>query len=445
MGDFTHVFACIMLCSLGIVIVILATSIAGASAFSSWTDIPPSGPSPGYVTGHAGVADHMSDAALFFAGRNGHTMSIVANDLWRFSFHGKQWEKLHVGLVAPSPRYDHCGTTCLSNADSRALFFGGASHNGSLFNDVWALSLGANSSWLRLDPPQPGGLLPSPRKNCACVCLAATHFVVFGGQDTRGVNNDVWAMNLLTKSWRLLQPSSASPRPVFGSCMYVLSNASVFLFGGMNSNNVASSDAWILNVNMSSEQSYDSSVSWQYLQAQPGPSARAFHGCVGTPSSEAQTSSIVHIRGGIGGGESRNDNILQDFWTCSLISKDSSTALQCRPVGFASALPLCSQCISVMISNIILIHGGLGIGAQVRGQTSLLYLSDNQVETVMHPGQDAPSARSGAVITHFVHIDSTKYIFLHGGSDSSNSLLADTWLFDLTSQRFVFSTCFLAS
>lgn len=431
-----------MICLFSIYVAVFAMSNAGTNAFSSWTDIAPSGPSPGYVTGHAGVADHGSDAALFFAGQNGHSPSIVINDLWRFSFHGKQWEKLQSSSAAPSPRYDHCGTTCFSDVDSRALFFGGASHNGSLFNDVWALSLDVNNNWLRLDPSQHAGPGPSPRKNCACVCLAANHFVVFGGQDARGVNNEVWTMNLLSKSWNLLQPSSASPSPLFGSCMYVIGDSSVFVFGGMNSNNVASSDAWILNLNVSSDKLNDQSVSWQYLQARPGPSARAFHGCVGTSSSEAQASSVVHIRGGIGSGESRNDNILQDFWTCSLIQKDSLTALQCRPVVFASALPLCSQCISVMISNIVLVHGGLGIGAQVRGQTSLLYLSDNQVETVMHPGEAAPSARSGAIITHFVHIDSTKYIFLHAGSDSNNSLLADTWLFDLTSQRFVFGRCF---
>ncbi len=413
---------------------ILLAHISGGVAFSSWESIAPSGPSPGYVTGHAGVADYGSDAALFFGGHNGH--NSATNDLWRFSFHGKSWERLHANSILPEPRQDHCGATCASSSKSQALFFGGASVGGGLLNDVWSLSLEANSSWRVIRPSS--GDQPSPRKNCACACLGASHLVVFGGKDAHGVvNGELWVMAIDSSVWSLLQSTSPAPGPLFAPCMHALGASSVFMFGGMNSNNVASSDVWVLSVNTSTQPTYRPHIGWQHVQAQPGPAARAFHGCVGIPDfSEQETSSVVHIHGGVGRGETRNDNIFEDFWSCNVLLKDASAALQCRPVAFASPLPLCSQCISAIIANIVLVHGGLGLGAQVRGETSLLHLSDSQVETVLHPGEEAPAPRYGSVSIAFSHIDGTKCVFIHGGTSTNGELLADTWILNLTSSRY---------
>ena len=415
---------------------LLGLSLPGTRAlpFSSWTDIPPSGPSPGYVTGHAGVADHGSDAALFFGGHNSYTSAT--NDLWRFSFHGKLWEKLNANSPPPPPRHGHCGATCSPGSQSEALFFGGTSASGSLMNDVWVLSFGANTSWRQLSSSTV--IAPSPRKDCSCACLNASLLVVFGGYGVDGASDELWVMDINTKAWNLLPSTFPAPGPIHASCMHALSAARAFLFGGINSNNVALRDAWVLNINMTADDSYVPSVRWELMNAQPGPAARGFHGCVGPPvTAEQGTSNVVHVHGGVGGGETRNDNILQDFWSCSLVSKGELSDFQCRTLTFASALPLCSQCISVMVSNMLLVHGGLGIGAQVSGITALIFMSDMRVEVVSHPGPEAPSARSGAAIRHFTHINNAKYIFLHGGADSKSELLHDTWLFDLASRRYV--------
>jgi hypothetical protein len=404
-----------------------------ASAFSSWNEIPASGPSTARVTGHAGVPDQSSDAALFFGGHDGDS-SQSTNDLWIFSFHGKSWEKLApTSPNRPPARHDHCGTTCTSDSNSRprALFFGGASNSGSLLNDVWALSLGSNNSWYQFSPLSLAR--PSPRTHSACACIDASSLIVFGGRDIFGASNDLWLMNLHNRTWSLLQASLGPiPGPLFGSCIYALSSSTVFIFGGFNSKNVASNDAWVLNVNVSQP-----SILWQSLDADPNPPARGFHGCVGVPASSVQrTSDNVYIRGGIGSGETRNDNMLQDIWSCSLILKVEASKLKCRPVVFASTLPLCSQCISVMIANIVLVHGGLGVGAKVSSETNLLFLSDMRIESVLHPGRPVPPARSGAILIHFTHLNAAKYLFLHGGADSQNMILSDTWLFDVSSSRY---------
>ncbi len=431
-----------LLHSLGLLAFFVSPSVStSAQLFSSWTEIRASGPSPGYRTGHVGVPDHGSDAALFFAGHDGEYNAF--SDVWRFSFHGKFWEKLSVraSSSAPPARYDHCGASCSSKFGSRALFFGGASANSSLLNDVWTLKLNADSSWVQLNPSSRSS--PSPRRNSACVCLGVSYFLVFGGRDIRGAVSDLWIMNLDSNAWNLLTSSSAlAPGPLFASCMHTLSSTKAFVFGGINSKNVASSGAWVLDVaanNSSTPQVQPSSAQWEQLNLKPNLQARGFHSCIGPPVSITDRSAdLIYIRGGIGSGESRNDNILDDFQSCRVIAKGLVSELHCRPALFTSALPLCSECISVMVSNIVLVHGGLGRGAEISGKTALLYLSDMRVENVFNPGEPAPVARSGAVIEHFTHVEDNQYIFLHGGIDSQDDLLSDTWLFKVSTAKYDF-------
>jgi hypothetical protein len=414
-----------------------------ARSYSSWSEIPESGPSPGYRTGHAGVADYEGDAALFFAGHNGDY--IPTNDLWRFSFHGKSWEQLRVSSAAPPARYDHCGTTCFSGSSSEALFFGGAALNSSLanktshvlLNDVWALTLNASGSWYQRSSST--STVPSPRRNSACACIGASFFVVFGGRDIHGAKSDTWFLNLQSNTWtELPSPSTQAPGPLFASCMHSLSDSRFFVFGGFNSKSIASKQAWVLTLSVSTSNNGTSAVRWEHLNPQPSLQARGFHNCIGPPASVPEQAQTIHIRGGIGAGETRNDNIFEDFQTCKLIVKGDVTNLNCRPVVFVySVSPICSACIAVMISNIVLVHGGLGKGGDVSGKTSLLYMSDMTVEQLMNHGEPAPVARSGAVIEHYTHINDVRYLFLHGGIDSQNVLLSDTWLLDLSTSRCV--------
>jgi hypothetical protein len=403
-------------------------SVLASSAYSSWSEIAPSGPSVGRLTGHVGISDHDSDSALIFGGHNGDRTRST-NEVWMFSFHGKSWQKIAPTSTLPLARHDHCGTACPSDSSRQALFFGGASNNGSLLNDVWALSLGSTYTWRHLPPSSP--LRPSSRAQSACACINASFFVVFGGRDFLGASGEIWLMNLLTNTWIMLQSTSPMPGPLFGSCIHTLSHSRVFVFGGIDSQNVASNDAWILDVNVS-----QLGFMSHKLRSNSIPSARGFHGCIGAPAASVeQISHTVYIRGGIGSGETRYDNILQDMWSCSLIFTLEEINFHCRPVVFLSALPLCSQCVSVMIASIVLVHGGVTVGGKLSSETNLLYLTDMRVESVQHPSQDVPSARSGAVVTHFTNTNAQKFMFLHGGINSNGTLLDDTWLLDIAISR----------
>ncbi len=410
-------------------IVALATpSFCASGAYSTWKKISPSGPSIGPVTGHVGVPDHSSDAAFVFGGHSGDSIRST-NDVWMFTFHGKSWEKLSPKSSHPPARHGHCGTSCFLDSRTHALFFGGASATGSLMNDVWALSLGPNYTWRQFTPASL--LRPSPRMQSACVCLNSSSFIVFGGRDLLGANGEIWMMNLPTSTWRILHSISPMPGPSFGTCIHALGPSRVFLFGGFNSQNVALSHAWVFDMDAS-----DQSIVWRYLDADPNPPARGLHACMGAPASNVQRlSDSVYIRGGIGSGQTRYDNILQDMWSCSLISKDEELNFRCRSVVFTSALPLCSQCVSVLIANIVLVHGGLQVGGKTSSETKLLSLTDMKIESVLQPSHIVPGARSGASMVFFTHYSSKHFILLHGGFDSVGVLMSDTWLFDFEMSR----------
>ena len=155
----------------------LAPLAAFGSTYASWQSVLINGASPGLRSGHVGVTDLGSDAAIFFGGHAGDLVGL--SDVWRFSFHGQFWTILspssdNVSHTIPGGRFDHCGASCsaaLTSPSSRvsafAVFFGGASDSsGGLWDDIWSLSFGPSSTWSQLRTTS--AARPSPRASSAC-------------------------------------------------------------------------------------------------------------------------------------------------------------------------------------------------------------------------------------------------------------------------------------
>ena len=70
------------------IVALVTPSFCTSQSYSTWNKISPSGPSIGPVTGHVGVPDHSSDAAFIFGGHSGDSIRST-NDVWMFTFHGK--------------------------------------------------------------------------------------------------------------------------------------------------------------------------------------------------------------------------------------------------------------------------------------------------------------------------------------------------------------------
>jgi hypothetical protein len=164
-----------------------------------WSEITPSsGPAPSARREHAGARDAARDRLLVFGGDDGS----LRNDVWALSLGAEPaWTELHPAGAAPSPRRRH--VVMFDPVRDRLLVFGG--DDGSLRNDLWELSLAATPAWTELAP---GGTPPSPRAfPVSAYDAAGDRWVVFGGWDGTVRLDEVWALSLAGgPSWTELSP-----------------------------------------------------------------------------------------------------------------------------------------------------------------------------------------------------------------------------------------------
>ena len=427
--------------ALFISVLTLAPLSAFASSYASWQNVIINGASPGLRSGHVGVPDPGSDAAIFFGGHAGDLVGL--SDVWRFSFHGQLWSSLSPSIgsasrASPGGRFDHCGSTCAGPPSAQgvsafAVFFGGASNaSGGLWGDVWSLSFGSSPAWSQLQTTSAFASRPSPRANSACACVNASALLIFGGRDRDGSKNELWRFDLRLRTWSRL---ANGPRPVVGACMVAMSESQILVFGGFDSSNIATGDMW--SVFPSGSMNSTSSAWRQVLTDVPVP-ARGFHGCIKRDQLQGgQRTAIVEIAGGLGpsGGSS---NLIADFWHCTFLPQASALAAlsaNCVQVRFKAEAPFfCSHCMMVQIAGNSLIHGGKGAGQHTLGSTVLLDTSVVAANVVQYPGV-APPPRSGAFLTYYADSSDSStdaknsVLFMHGGSGSGDATLGDTWLF----------------
>ena len=415
----------------------LAPLAAFGSTYASWQSVLINGASPGLRSGHVGVTDLGSDAAIFFGGHAGDLVGL--SDVWRFSFHGQFWTILspssdNVSRTIPGGRFDHCGASCSAAPSSRvsafAVFFGGASNSaGGLWDDIWSLSFGPSSTWSQLRTTS--AARPSPRASSACACVNSSALLVFGGRDRDGLKNELWRFDLRLRTWSKL---ANGHRPVVGACMVAASETQILVFGGFDSSNIATGDMWAI----SPWGSINSTAStWQQVSTDVQVPARGFHGCVKRDVLQGgQNTAVVEIAGGLGpsGGSS---NLIADFWHCTLSPQSSALAAltgNCVQVILKTETPVfCSHCMMVQVAGNVLIHGGQGAGQRTLGYTVLIDTSVPTANFIQYPGE-MPPPRSGAFLTYYTEnggssTETKSVLFMHGGLGPGDAPLGDTWLF----------------
>ena len=168
----------------------------------TWTQLAPTGTPPGGRNGHTAVYDPVRDRMVVFGGSNGSLL----NDVWALSLAGSPvWTKLAPAGTPPSARYEH--TALYDPVRDRMVMFGG--WDGTLRNDVWTLSLSGSPAWTQLAP---SGARPGGRQDHTAIYdPVRDRMVVFGG--IGGVYlNDVWTLSLSgSTAWTSLAPGGAAP------------------------------------------------------------------------------------------------------------------------------------------------------------------------------------------------------------------------------------------
>ena len=217
---------------------------------------------------HAGVYDPVGDRLVIFGGTEGATRH---DDVWMLSLSATPaWSQPPVFSLRPSARSGH--TAVYDPVRQRMIVFGG--NDGSLRNDVWALSLSGTLEWKSIEP---SGTPPSARQNHTAIYdPSGDRMLVFGGND--GVQrNDVWALTLsASPTWTLLTAAGAPPSAREGaSAIYDLPRERMLVFGGLSAT-THQNDTWSLSL--------AGPPVWSTVAtAGTLPSARSFHDAIYDP------------------------------------------------------------------------------------------------------------------------------------------------------------------
>ncbi|XP_063235245.1 kelch domain-containing protein 4 [Bacillus rossius redtenbacheri] len=180
------------------------------------------------------VANKDKEEIIMFGGEyfNGQKMSVY-NDLLLYNVPRNEWQ-LVKAPGAPPPRCGH--QACLVPANKGQLWvFGGeyASPTQAQFyhyRDLWVYHL-ADKKWEKILAA--GG--PSARSGHRMV-HTKKHLIVFGGfhDNLRDYKyfNDVYAFDLTSYTWKLLEPKGTPPSPRSGCIMIARNDGSVLVYGG---------------------------------------------------------------------------------------------------------------------------------------------------------------------------------------------------------------------
>jgi hypothetical protein len=232
--------------------------VLSLSGRPTWIQLIPSGIPPPVRLHHSAIYDPVRDRMLVFGGFDGS----ARNDVWALTFSGDPaWSELITTGIAPPEPYGH--SAVYDPVRDRMVVFG---EQGGSSNDVWALSLSGTPAWSELVP---SGTSPSSRSyHTAVYDPPRDRMVVFGGVDSSGYRNDVWAMAFSgSPSWSELTPAGNAPPPrSFHIAVYDPVRDQMVVFGGYGAH---LNDAWALSLSGSKAWSELSSGSPPFGRSRP--------------------------------------------------------------------------------------------------------------------------------------------------------------------------------
>jgi Galactose oxidase, central domain/FlgD Ig-like domain/Kelch motif len=172
-----------------------------------WTLLAPSGTPPAGRFEHAAIYDPVGQRMIVFGGWNGGGVNF--GGVPQLSLSGSPaWSTIAATGVPPTPRHGH--TAVYDAARNRMIVFGGIS-GATVFNDAWALSLGATPTWTLLTPT---GTPPAGRFWHTAIYDAPRDRMIVGRGATIGGANfdDLWELTLSgTPTWNPIAATGVPP------------------------------------------------------------------------------------------------------------------------------------------------------------------------------------------------------------------------------------------
>lgn len=213
----------------------------------TWREDTPAVGGPGRRARQAMVYDEANDRAIFFGGRTHQGGESFRNyaDLHTLDLETMAWGELLPTGDSPPPR-SHAAIA-LDEVNNRLVIFGGNS-GGSVFmpvvsGDTWEFDLETNE-WTELEPARS----PTARYGHAFTQVDRTMYV-FGG--TAGpFANDVWAFDLDTNEWTQVSGGGPdSPPTRFGAALFGDGDGGLIMALGHDATDLGNiNDLWRLDL-----------------------------------------------------------------------------------------------------------------------------------------------------------------------------------------------------
>ena len=126
-----------------------------------------------------------------------NVLSLLANDLWKYTSGINRWEEEEILSEKPLPRVRHI---MAADTDKAVLtLYGGDNSTNVFFNDIWEYDI-INKVWTYIEQTNK----PKGRVKCGIIALD-TDMVVVGGVDYSSGNEeilyDMWYYNMNSKIW----------------------------------------------------------------------------------------------------------------------------------------------------------------------------------------------------------------------------------------------------
>ncbi|WP_455392020.1 Kelch repeat-containing protein [[Eubacterium] cellulosolvens] len=360
---------------------------------NTWTNKNPSGSTPKGRIGHGMAGINGNDNIVMYGGYN--LTSYYLSDTWAYDLSANTWTDKS---PSTSPGAIDSHSMASISTDDKVMLFGGFDNTKHLI-DTWVYDLSSNTWNKKSTSARP---INSSNHGMASID-SSDKIILFGGNDYLRFYDVTWEYDLSANNWvKNLLPCPPAPRNAHALAT-LYGDDKVVLFGG-NSHRIYG-DTWVYDLS-------DNKWTQKYTAIRPNSRTRL------AMASIYGDDKVVLF----GGSHSSQETWVYDLSANTWTEKSPST----QPSG-----RIYHTMASIYNDDKVVVFGGWD-GSKFLSDTWVYDLSSNTWSNKNPPGTN-PVSRCYSRMTHICGDDK---VILFGGLDSSYNLLSDTWVYDLSDNRW---------
>ena len=265
----------------------------------TWQMLSTSGTPPAPREAATAIIDPVNNRMIIFGGYDQTTNA--RNDVWELDLTTLTWTQLFPSGTSPGPRYAH--SAVYDQVEHRMVVFGGTAPYMYAFNDVWELDLtdGAEA-WQQLSPTGP---FPVGRSRHFWAHNPSTNDMIIGfGYDSDGMSiwiyNDVWVLDLGSLEWRDVSNGGFAINARRGaSAAFFPDDQFTYIFGGHVLSSQYCHETYQLDLDPTGVYEYDKNKIFdkEYLTIETNPNRGPVRMDIYIPEPEVITLRVVDVSG----------------------------------------------------------------------------------------------------------------------------------------------------